>query len=320
MLEIVFSDSAAGALKMAQLYGDGSYNGGPIEVVVLSDGDDKEPSPEELQRAKHEASERARLEWENAVPMSGKASDVFGFSLALSVGSNLIEERFFESRAKVLRRLFSCYPDDIQSDAARALIDTSKKGLQTVLERAAAGESVRIWYSEQPDEYCGLCWLAEQLIKHKCTGNASLVKLPEWEIKDEKTTVRHLGWSDMEPDGFSRCLQYEQPATPGILGMLAGQWSNMRAEAMPLRAVISNVLTGVSEDFYDPFIRREITAQLEEFNEAVLIGRVLGKYRLGIGDSWIALRIEQMIADGELEVIKLLPGDGPTYRRILKKC
>jgi len=52
MIEIIFSDSACGSLKMAQ----------------------------------KSAEEQNRLEWENSVPLSGNTKDVFGFHLMLSVG------------------------------------------------------------------------------------------------------------------------------------------------------------------------------------------------------------------------------------------
>ena len=38
----------------------------------------------------------------------------------------------------------------------------------------------------------------------------------------------------------------------------------------------------------------------DEFRESVLVGQVLGKNQLGIGDGWIALRVEQFIKEGLL--------------------
>ena len=49
MLEIVFSESACGALKLAQRYGAGEYRGGAIGVIARNE-DGSEPSQEELDR------------------------------------------------------------------------------------------------------------------------------------------------------------------------------------------------------------------------------------------------------------------------------
>lgn len=52
---------------------------------------------------------------------------------------------------------------------------------------------------------------------------------------------------------------------------------------------------------------------------AIVIGNVLGKYQLGISDVWISSRIDKMIENGILDIIKdAQKGDG-NYRRILRK-
>ena len=59
MLEIVFSESACGALKLAQRYGEGRYRGGAIGVIARNE-DGSEPSQEELDKLRREAEERER--------------------------------------------------------------------------------------------------------------------------------------------------------------------------------------------------------------------------------------------------------------------
>ena len=54
MLEIVFSESACGALKLAQRYGEGRYRGGAIGVIARNE-DGSEPSQEELDKLRREA-------------------------------------------------------------------------------------------------------------------------------------------------------------------------------------------------------------------------------------------------------------------------
>lgn len=52
---------------------------------------------------------------------------------------------------------------------------------------------------------------------------------------------------------------------------------------------------------------------------AVVIGNVLGKYQLGIGDVWISNRIDKMIENGMLEIVQGAPKGEMIYRRILRK-
>ena len=70
---------------------------------------------------------------------------------------------------------------------------------------------------------------------------------------------------------------------------------------------------------YDPFILREIRLETGEFHEAARIGRVLGKYQLGISDGWLAHRIDTFIQSGLLTVTKQAETGEPSYHRKLKK-
>lgn len=83
--------------------------------------------------------------------------------------------------------------------------------------------------------------------------------------------------------------------------------------------MLNGRLQSVSEDIYDSFILREIMAQPEQFKMAVVIGNVLGKYQLGIGDVWISNRIDKMIENGMLEIVQGAPKGEMIYRRILRK-
>ena len=85
-----------------------------------------------------------------------------------------------------------------------------------------------------------------------------------------------------------------------------------------MRGMLNGQLVSLPEDVYDSFIFREIEAEPEVFREAEVIGRVLGKYQLGIGDGWIATRIEGMIRAGMLEPVTQ-PEQGIPYRRQLRK-
>ena len=104
------------------------------------------------------------------------------------------------------------------------------------------------------------------------------------------------------------------------LRSLANRWEELQQENATLRAVLNGKLVSVPDSLYDIFILRELEKQEDEFNEAQLVGQVLGKYQLGIGDAWIALRIEQFIRDGLLIPITAPESDAPIYHRILQKA
>lgn len=199
-------------------------------------------------------------------------------------------------------------------------MDSAAKGLTDVLNRSANGETVRLWYSSQPDEMCGFYWMTAQLngLKDQC-GPISMVRLPPYELRDDGTIVRRNGWGDVSPGEWYKFLSLEQPMSLIFRRSITAQWRSLQQENAPLRAVLNGHLVSVPADFYDSFIRRELAKAPDEFREAHIIGNIMGRFQLGIGDGWIANRIETMINSGELEIITQAPDDGPSYRRILRK-
>lgn len=312
MIDIVFSDSACGSLKMAQHYGEGPFRSGCVSVFVCHD-DGSPATADEIQAAQQEAEAQARREWEQGEPMDGNSADVYGFHLGLSIG-DISEDIPGPLRQKALEPLYSFYPGE---NVASELLQNAAAQLHDIQNRVSNGEDLRLWYSDQPDELCGLYWLLTQLPPQR--GRIYLVKLPEWELREDGSIARYNSWGDIAPGQWRRFLSWQTPAPTAFCRACAGIWRTLQAENAPLRAVLNGRLVSMPETLYDSFITREIAAQEGTFREARLIGSVLGKYQLSIGDAWIALRIEEMIRAGRLEAMTQASPDVPAYHRILRK-
>ena len=93
----------------------------------------------------------------------------------------------------------------------------------------------------------------------------------------------------------------------------------LKADNAPVRALLNGVVQSLPRNIYDSFIIREIENMDIQFRQAIVIGRVLGKYQLCVGDAFIAHRMETMIESGMLTVIHPAADDMPLYHRILQK-
>lgn len=319
MLEVTFSESACGSLKVAQHYGEGKYRGGAFGFIATHK-DGSGLSEPELERLRREADARARRAWEQAVPLGGRAADVFCFDLALSVG-NIAREDFWENRRATLLRLWRAWDAAERCAEAERCVRGAQTALETLRERFDAGEDMRVWYSEQPDEFCGLHWLMAALSPWRDgRGNVFLVKLPAYLDEPESNCVRGFtGWGDVGPESWSRLAAGQKAVSPRLCRALAGIWRAAEEENAPLRAALNGHVRGVPESLYDGWIRREIAAAPEEFHEARLIGNVLGKHTPGIFDGWLALRIEAMVEAGEL-VVAQEGQEGRPYSRMLRRA
>ena len=302
MLEVVFSKSAEGSLKVAQHCAGNRFESA-AGVFYLSDNENP-PSEKETEAVQKQVREEM-------------SRDVFCFADDLSAG-DISGDCLSENRISYITEtcsLFSeertCYLSDIKE---------SKEKLDELVRRSASGETIRIWYSEQPCEYCGICWVISEVKKRmKKLPHICAVKLPS-RVESENTIVNYMGWGGVCPEEFYKFLPLEKEVSPVFICAASSKWSELQAENSPLRAVINGTLQSVPEDFYDFFIRKEIDSMDAEFHEAVLIGSILGKYQLGIGDSWIALRIEKMIGNGSLVPVTQPEPGYMIYRRMLRKC
>lgn len=311
MLEVVFGDSAAGSMAVA--IGKTGYVGGAVGVIIKK-SDGRKPSEAEIKKAQQEAEMRERHNWSEAVPLEGSRKDIVSFSLLLSVGA-IDEDGISSTRRSVLRSLYPECANDIEK-----IIEEAQQNLSVLMERAKKGEPIRVWSSNNPDETCGLYWLMEQL---RPIGfeklDITLVKLPEFQERPDGVIVQYVAWGEVEPYQFGRMALLGEHLSVNAIRLMANRWKQLQQDNAPLRAVLNGRVVSAPASLYDSYILQEIAMQNQEFNEAIVVGNVIGKYQLGIGDGWIAQRIEQFIHDGLLEPVTQADQDSPSYRRILRK-
>ncbi len=317
MVEILFSEAAAGSMKSAKGYGEGSFKGTGIGVVIVKQ-DGSKPTEEEIKKAQDEALEKARTEWEQAVPVDINPDDIFCFDLSWDIG-DISDGGIDEKRLAVLKALYSIYDEDTQK-GAKIQYETAKQNFEKVMKRISAGENVRVWYSDNPAERCGMLWFMAQMRNvADYSGKVYTVKTPKYSFDEETNTITEFNsWGEIEPSKWYRYFELSQDKTREYWGY-AQQWWNLMRENADLRAVVNGKVRGVSEDIYDRYIWEEIDLMDDEFIQAVVIGKVLGKHQLGIGDAFVALRMEKFIESDILSVVPKTSRGPASYHRKLRK-
>ena len=240
MIEIVFSESAEGGLKLAQSYGRGKCHGGCASVFLgMING--RKPTAAEIEAARLEAEEKERRAWEEAQPIGGSAADVYCFPLALGFGE-ISECGFWEKRRYALEQLTAIWQENIGLEGR---ISGAKGRLEAVLARCT-DEAVRLWTSDNPDEACGMYWMLAQLVKKAC--EIRVVKLPKEEMR-ENSLIEYLGWAEVHPGEWHRFLKYEEVLSDLQIRARVCRWRELQEENMPLRAMVSGRLTDTSFSF-----------------------------------------------------------------------
>lgn len=309
MIEVLFTESAAGSMQYAK--SEKNIIGSTFGVVLLTD-DGHNPTPEEIAREQARVEKEFRRKQENAVPMEGSPRDVACFPLSLSMGD--ISDPISDKRAAFIQSTVLIPGPDF-AGIGQTEVNTARESLSKVLDAIEQGQPIRIWYSQNPDELCGLCHLLTLLPKN---ADLRVVQLPPYEL-GENTMTTYSGWGEIDPMDFGRYQRLERPLTDMERRRFVALWRELQAENGPIRAVVNGQLSTVGADFYDCFILRELAEQPETFQEARLIGEILGRYQLGISDSLIALRIEEFISRGMLEPVTEPEDNCPIYHRWLRK-
>jgi hypothetical protein len=177
---------------------------------------------------------------------------------------------------------------------------------------AALGEDIRLWYSDAPYSVCGLYFVCNILKEYDCRVFA--VKLPHHVKISGNEIQSYTTWGEVAAGKFYMFLPLTEELSAFEVRLYASKWTELKEEKSTLRAVVNGKVIGVPEDFYDHIIQKEIPDG--EFVMARLVGKILGKYPLGVGDWWYAKRINLMIEQGKLNVVNK---NKETYSQTLKK-
>lgn len=314
MIEVTFTESAGGSLKQAFSFGKGSWYT-PAIAVIGSNEDGTPFTDEQIQEETRRVEEEYRNKWENAVQMEGNPKDVFCLSLGLSLG-DISGDVFGTERTEFLQRMI-CIPGEEFSHVAEEQISQCRHDRDAILRRAADGEPVRIWYSNYPDEMCGLFHLLSIL---PLNSEIYSVKLPVYkDFPEEKSVHSHTGWGEVLPEHVHRFLSLEEKISENAHRMYRTHWHRLVLENAPVRAILNGKLVSAGEELYDFSILLELEKREEIFHEAHFIGDILGKYQLGISDWFIHARIEVLISKGILSPLSEAPAGYPVYHRELQK-
>lgn len=240
-------------------------------------------------------------------------SVVLVFELALDIGP-IDGDALGEQRLQVLKRLGAAA--GTPEEHTEKMMQYARECWEFLKKRADQEAPVRIWASNQPGEACGMVWLLARLDEIDYTGEITVVPMPEWEYTEAGNVERKNGWAETEEWGsYVAC---RQSINRDFCAGCAQKWKELQQENAPLRVMLNGRLTGMSANVYDYAIEQAVAKQPEEFKQTDVILDVLHRY-LGIGDGWIALRMEEMIRAGKRKVVRDAPDDGPARRRTLRK-
>lgn len=281
MIEIMFGESEAASMKAAKsTIVTGKVNG-PVSVWMAGK---KTPPPKPF------------TGW-----IEGTPEEVICLGFMMDIG-NIKEPMESPYRRELIYSMYAQNQWEQEEEIKEELKNAGNvyvKELQRLKNDLDHGEPVRIWYSDAPYSRCGFYSLCQILKEY--SNAMSVVKLPEYVVLDKKI-VSYQSWNDVSAEEFAGFLPYEKPLSREEVRMYAMLWSGLVEDNSPLRAVVNGKVLSVPEDFYDFLIWKWL--KNAPVKEARLIGTILGRSQLGVGDWWYARRIEAYIEQGKIRVVE----------------
>lgn len=291
MIEVLFGESEAASMKAAKSTVIVGHVDGPTSVWMAG----KKTPPK-----------RAFTEW-----VEGTSEEVVCLGFMLDIG-NIKESVDSQYRKNLIYSMYAQNQYGRNPEIDEELKRTGKvyeNELLRLRKYLEDGETIRIWYSDAPYSRCGFYSLCRMLQNYN--NEVHVVKLPEYVLR-KTSIISYRNWGDVSAEEFAGFLSHERVLTKEEVRMYAMLWTELTEDNSPLRVVINGRITGVQDDFYDFLIWKRLT--YKPIKEAKLIGDILGRFQIGIGDWWFARRIEYFI---QQDKIKVLEDSENKYARVI---
>lgn len=197
-------------------------------------------------------------------------------------------------------------------DEAELLSDGEQnlKSLKALRLLAEKGKSFRVWYGSNAMEMCGFYYICNVLKDYDT--DVYVVELPRlFAIGDKPKQISSWGMAHSFEYGY--LVEKQRLLSMKEVVYIASLWRTLVEENAPLRAVISDRLVSVPEDFYDAIILGRFVGSVIKENEWV--SEIMSLY-LGISSGFVEQRIWEM---GKVGLITLVQDGESMSDRIWKK-
>ena len=293
MIEVLFGESEAGAMKAAKSKPKSAVSDGPTALFCA--GKRKQPI-------------KKSAGW-----IEGTSREVVCLAFMLDIGE-LNQEVTGEYRKKLICSMLNQeqWGRDLEADRElRETADVYGRELERLKGFLEEGEEIRIWYGRSAYSLCGLYYVCSILKEY--WNKVFSVELPECRVT-ENAVFSPANWGEVAAEEFAFFLREQKEISRIELERYAMMWAELVRDSSPLRAVINNRVVGVPEDFYDFLIWKHLTGK--PVMQARLIGTILGQHQISVGDWWHAKRIQYHIDHGKIEVLE---GSEEKYARLIRK-
>ncbi len=233
-------------------------------------------------------------------------------NLGLEIG-HISSNEFECARKKILDKFYFNWLSKKEIDAEYI---KEMDRVNEIVELAKNGNHLRFWVANATYNLCGLYYILNKIKEYNC--QITLVNLKSNIIDAESgKKIHYRSWGMVEPCNLLASIKSIKTLSKKEVEHLANEWVRLENKNADLRVVEKNKVVSVNSNYFDDLIFKYVPSG--NFKEIVLIGKVLGNCNQYVNINQIAMRIDELIADGVFEIVAKAPNKEPEYNKVIRK-
>ena len=211
---------------------------------------------------------------------------------------NIQEAYDSEYRTNYLLHLFMQNGWNQEVNQLKEQINQYSENVKCLIQAAKDGEKIRIYNDDSPGDACGFAFTCYLLDPYDV--GISYVEIPMM-IHEPEYTIAYPSFEEILYNYFDETLALAVDIPYYDINYYSTIWHNLVEENGPLRAVLNGQIVSVPENIYDFMILSCLDSPMTELQ---MMGEMLGSHQKKLSDYWIAERVNQLIEDGKITVLK----------------
>lgn len=218
-------------------------------------------------------------------------------SMPMYLGLGDINQWSFTEARKTLYKIMSTHSKTIDPNEYGEHLNAMTSRLKQAISNR---ETIRVWWSDLADDYCGFLWLCDYLSEHQLQMFSIHVPLSYAIQGNRLITLDSIGEITEDQLATLNLFKTEKVISAEKQLAYSYEWRELRSDNTPVRAMINGHMLSQKIDFYDQFLLGNV--KKHRFRNIIrVIGDTIGSSPIGVADWWYCHRIDYLISKGVLD-------------------
>lgn len=226
----------------------------------------------------------------------GMDHKVLSMPMYLSLG-DISQRAFIESRKTVYKIAYA--HNNKSENLTATAVHNLAMAIGDLKDTIGKKDSIRIWWSNNADDYCGFLWLCDFLMAFDVPTTSIHVPMIFPTLDNGLITISELGEINASNIDEFHLFHFESQLPKHRRDGYHDYWVGLRSENNPVRTIINGLAVSQSIDFYDRFVLANLSRQrFRDLTRVIL--ETVGSYPF-VPAWWYRHRIDYLVSKGSVD-------------------